>query len=63
MRKNFFTKKVGKHWNRLAQGSGGVTVPGGIEKTCKMWHLWTRFSGRLGSARFTIGLYDLKGLF
>lgn len=63
MKKDFFTKRVAKHWNRLAQGSGGGTIPGGIEKIRKIWHLQTWFSGRLGSARFTIGLYDLKGLF
>ena len=28
-----------------------------------MWHLWTWFSGGLGSVRFMVGLDDLKGLF
>lgn len=28
--KNFFMKKVVRHWHRAAQGSGGVPIPGSI---------------------------------
>jgi len=30
--KNFFTGRVVRHWNRIAQGSGEVTIPGGVQK-------------------------------
>jgi len=35
IRKNFFTERVVKHWIQGAQGSGGVTIPGGVQKTCR----------------------------
>jgi len=28
-----------------------------------MWHLWTWFSGGLGSVRFMVGFDDVKSLF
>ena len=37
--KSFFSKKVFKHWN---QGSGGVTVPGGVQE---MWICGTEGHG------------------
>jgi len=38
IRKNFFTERVVRHWNRLeqaAQGGGGVTILGDIKKMCR----------------------------
>ena len=36
IRKNFLSKQTVMHWNRMpAQGGGGVTVPGGVQETCK----------------------------
>jgi len=34
MRKNFITDRDVKHWNGLPRGSGGVTIPGTVQKTC-----------------------------
>jgi len=34
IRKNFFTERVVRHWNNSAQGSGGITIPGGVQKMC-----------------------------
>jgi len=31
IRKKFFTERV----EQAAQGSGGVTIPGGVQKTCR----------------------------
>ena len=39
---------------QAAQGSGGVTVPGGVQETC-MWYLGTQFSGQY---LWMIGLAD-----
>jgi len=35
IRKNLFTERVVKHWNKAAQGSGRVTIPGGVQKMCR----------------------------
>lgn len=32
IRNNVFTKRVVKHWNRVAQGLGRIAFPGGILK-------------------------------
>lgn len=53
MRKNFI-KRVIKHWNWL---------PWLQSKDMKRWHLWTWFSGGLGSIRLMVELSDFKGLF
>jgi len=42
---------------QAAQGSGGVTIPAGVDVT------GTWFSGGFDSVRFTFGLSGLKGLF
>jgi len=34
IRKNLFTERVVKHWNKAAQGSGRVTIPEGVQKMC-----------------------------
>jgi len=33
--KNFVTERVGQALEQAAQGSGGVTVPGGVKKMCR----------------------------
>jgi len=35
IRKNTFTERVVRHWEQAAQGSGGVTIPEGVQKTCR----------------------------
>jgi len=52
----------GQTLEQTAQGSGGVTIPGGIQKTSKTGHVGTWFSQR-GGVRLTVGLDDLRGLF
>ena len=42
-----------------AQGSGGVTIPGGVQKTCR-YCTWFSWHGGVG---LTVGLDDLRGLF
>ncbi|KAK4814833.1 hypothetical protein QYF61_027806 [Mycteria americana] len=34
IRENVFTERVVKHWNRLPQRGGGVTIPEGVQETC-----------------------------
>ena len=35
IRKNFFTEKSGQAMEQAAQGNGGVTIPGDVQKTCR----------------------------
>jgi len=46
---------------QAAQGSGGVTIPGGVQKHVWMWHVRTQFSGHGGDG-LTVGLDDLSNL-
>jgi len=63
--KNFFTKRVAKPWNMLPREV--VKLPSvEVFKRCVdgvMGYLGTWFSGGLDSARLTVGLHDLQGLF
>jgi len=34
IRKNFFTEKGGQVLDQAARGSGGVPIPGGVQKMC-----------------------------
>jgi len=47
---------------QAAQGSGGVTIPGGVHKNVQMWHFRTWFS-RHAVVGSMVGLDDLRGLF
>jgi len=35
IRKKFFTERVVKALDQAAQGSGGVPIPGGVQKSCR----------------------------
>ena len=35
IRKNFFAERVKRALEQAAQGSGGVTIPGGVKKKCR----------------------------
>ncbi len=45
-----------------AQGDGGVTVPGGVQGTCRCVTKEHGLVGNMGG-RWTVGLDDLRGLF
>lgn len=62
IRRNFFTEKAVKHWNRLPKG---VIKSPSLEvfKDMFMWHLGTWISGDLGSAGLMVGLDHLHLLF
>jgi len=54
-----------KEWSGIGtgcQGSGGVTIPGGVQKNMSIRHFRTWFS-RHGGVGLTAGLDDLRGLF
>jgi len=56
IRKNFFTGKSCKALEQAAQGSGGVTIPGGVQKTCRHGTLGHGLAGM-------VGLHDRRRLF
>jgi len=61
IRKNSFTERVVKRWNRLSKE--GVESPFlEVFKRCVDMALRGWFSGGLGSIRFTVGLKNLEGL-
>lgn len=35
LEKNFFMEKIVRHWEKSAQGSGGITDPGNVPKLCR----------------------------
>jgi len=47
---------------QAAQGSSGVTIPGGVQKNMQTLHFGTWLS-RHGGVGLTVGLYNLRGLF
>jgi len=50
----------GQALEQAAQGSGGVPIPGGVQKTCRCG---TSGQGLAGGVGLTVGLDDLRGLF
>jgi len=61
IRKNFFTES-GKALEQAAKGSGGVTIPLGVQKTCRYDTSGLGFSGMV-VVGLMVGLDDLRGLF
>jgi len=61
-RKNFFTERVVRRWNRLPTAVV-ESPPWRYFKNVQTWHLGTWFSGGRGSVRLMVGLGDLMGLF
>jgi len=47
---------------QAAQGSGGVPIPGGVQKNVQIWHFRTLFS-RHGGVGLMAGLDDVRRLF
>jgi len=62
IRKNFFTRRIFKHWNMLprkaVESSSLEIFKRHVDRVLGTW-----FSGGLGSVRLMVGLEDLKGLF
>lgn len=62
IRNNFFSKQVGKHWNRLPrkllESPSQEVFKGHADVVLRTW-----FSGKLGSAELMDWLHGFRGLF
>jgi len=60
VRKNAFSERVIMQWNRLPQGGGGITIPGGVQET---WRCGTEGHSEHGGDGSLFRLDDRSSLF